>query len=88
MLVYKTKSGSQYEVDLEGKKIRRLFGEVTPTERQGNDGEWKEFETISNIVIGNSVIIGWRLIGDAGSFVLQTTLTSPVTEIIDISTLS
>lgn len=54
---FKTESGSEYEVNADDKKIRRLFGKVKPTDRQGADGEWKKYEDISDIVVGRSVIV-------------------------------
>lgn len=36
---------SVYELDLEGKRMRRLEGENDPTPRQGPDGEWKTYHS-------------------------------------------
>lgn len=48
---------SEYELDTADKKIRRLFGSVNPTQRQGRDGIWKSYDVITDVVVGSSVII-------------------------------
>ena len=55
-----TTDNSTYEV--EGSRIRRLEGVRGPTPRQGVDGEWKSFHAISEIAVGCSVIIVWRIV--------------------------
>ena len=67
-----------YEVEVEGKRIRRLAGTHDPTARQGQDGAWKPFATMNKITIGQPVLIGWRL---NELNVLQSTLTSDVQSI-------
>ncbi len=74
MTTFTTETGSVYEVAPDRKQIRRLEGTHDPTPRQGPDGEWKEFISISQISIGSSVLIGWRIKGNT----LQGTLTSSV----------
>jgi hypothetical protein len=50
---------SLYEVDLAASRIRRLAGKENPTPRQGEDGEWKTFFGISEVMIGQTVLIAW-----------------------------
>ena len=52
-----TETGSLYEIS--GSQIRRLYGEHEPTVRQGQDGAWKDFVSISEIRIGHSMLIVW-----------------------------
>jgi len=59
-MIFQTISGSTYELDLEGKKIRRMEGIIDPTPRQGVDGEWRTFETCSEVVVGQVVLIVWK----------------------------
>lgn len=59
MIQFTTESNSIYQVDTNNKKIRRLSGKSNPTTRQGNDGEWKSYITLSPIVKGESVVIVW-----------------------------
>jgi hypothetical protein len=80
MLQFKTISGSVYEVDQDNRKIRRLYGNLEPTKRQGNDNEWKEYETITPIEVGSAVIIGWKVLLDNNEFLIQSTMTSLVLE--------
>lgn len=55
-----TASGSAYEVDEETRRVRRLSGSLAPTERQGPDGVWKEYASISEVVPGLPVMILWK----------------------------
>jgi hypothetical protein len=73
-MVFKTESGSAYEVDAEGKRIRRLHGVLDPTSRQGTDGTWKTYEDLTDIEVGRPVLIMW--------FGSDATVTSYVTEIL------
>ena len=60
-MIFRTISGSRYEIDFEAKKIRRLHGMINPTTRQGLDGEWKPYTDIvpETIEIGKPVFILW-----------------------------
>ncbi len=78
MLVGFRTANSCYE--MQGDMIRRLEGVNDPTPRQGPDGEWKTFSSISEIAIGLPVVINWRYNEEKG--VDECTITSAVTEII------
>ena len=82
---------STYEVDTEKKLVRRMEGVFSPTPRQGEDGEWKEYHWIgypwdagappavalyTTSVKGN--IIVWSVDEDTGA--MYSTLTSDVQE--------
>jgi len=56
-----TESGSVYEVNEEEKLIRRISGNRKPTERQGEDGEWKKYHALIRLGddIEYSVYILW-----------------------------
>jgi hypothetical protein len=60
-MIFKTESGSTYEVDLEKKLIRRLrnTSNFSPTERQGEDEKFKHYDHLT-IELGKSVIIVWK----------------------------
>jgi hypothetical protein len=73
---FETLSGSVYEVNSEEKKIRRLTGRVSATKRQGQDGEWREYQQ-AIVRLNQSVMIVW---GSANG-VLQTTITNIVKKI-------
>lgn len=75
---FKTLSGSKYQVDLEKKQIRRLFGNAPPTDRQGADQEWKDYTDLSPLKIGEGALIVWKYIDGIAKF----TLTSPIIEFI------
>lgn len=78
--LFETESLSLYEIDVEGKRMRRLRGRLDPTPRQGRDGEWKKIASISDIVPGHPVLIEWvdeaTFIPDSGA--TAGTLTSAV----------
>ena len=59
-MLFETESGSTYEIDVEGKCIRRLIGRLQATTRQGSDGVWKKIKGISDIVPGHRVLIEWE----------------------------
>lgn len=61
VITFITHSGSTYEVDDVKKRIRRLNGTKSPTQRQGADGSWRSYVEVSSIEVGRSVIILWDL---------------------------
>lgn len=80
-----TETGSQYELDLKAKKIRRLGGEHDPTPRQGKDGEWRSFHDVTAVRVGKPVTIIWS--GQPGTMgaaegALPATSTSLVTKVL------
>ena len=58
-MIFRTQN-STYEIDTEGKRIRRLYGANDPEPRQGQDGEWKAYEEVTDIEPGIPVIVVWR----------------------------
>jgi hypothetical protein len=58
-MVFRTESGSIYELDRAGEQVRRLEGQKNPTPRQGPDGEWKKFSSCSEVRVGHPVLIQW-----------------------------
>lgn len=76
-MIFHTRNSS-YEVDLLGKRVRRLAGKESPQPRQGEDGVWKDFQRITDIVVGTSVLIVWNEEG-----VIPSTLTSHVVKVIE-----
>lgn len=82
-MIFKTFTGSLYEVDHGEMRVRRIGGEKPPTARQGEDGEWTMIEEISPIEVGKSVIFVWKMEADNGLITLKTTVTSEVTEIVE-----
>ena len=66
---------STYEIDLEGRRCRRLDSTHEPTPNQGEDGTWREYEHITPIVpeVGTALFIAW---GEG-----RHTMTSLITEV-------
>lgn len=77
---FKTESGSVYELDWDNKRIRRVTGIKDPTPRQGKDGDWKEYLYVSSIIIGQSVVICWKIEETDQGSVHRTTMTSRIVE--------
>jgi hypothetical protein len=89
-MMFRTVSGSTYEVDSEAKKIRRVnnSNDKVATERQGNN-EWKGYMSLSPIKVGVGVFIAWDpdktplLPNSPFSIGVPGTLTSDVVEVIE-----
>jgi hypothetical protein len=76
-----TQSNSLYEINQKTKQIRRLVGLNNPTPRMGADGNWKDYQSISEIIIGQSLIIVWETLLEDGRSTYRTTMTSPIKSI-------
>lgn len=91
---FTTVSGSVYEADTTNKKIRRLTGKNDPTPRQGEDGQYKSYESLGSfpkalegkeeLTVGQPAIIVWvqsehKALSDEGG--VKTTFTSDVVSI-------
>lgn len=88
MKSFVTASGSVYEVDQEKKQVRRLNGVNDPTPRQGQDGEWRTYKSMTPILVDRVVIIVWDrattpLMEGSPEDAIPTTMTSPIKEIIE-----
>lgn len=83
MIVFKTETGSTYQVDHEVKRIRRLHNTkgLAPTERQGQDGEWKSYVDISLAMTGLRVSIVWKYDEVPNGVIARRTLTSRVVSV-------
>lgn len=57
-MIFKTEN-STYEVDFDETKIRRIEGSHKPTLRQGHDGDWKPYESITCPMAGATALIVW-----------------------------
>lgn len=57
---------STYEVDLPGRRVRRITGERQPTPRQGTDGDWRGYQDIlaAPMPDGLSVWFDWTGLGN------------------------
>lgn len=86
--MFRTISGSTYEADPQNKKIRRLYGKLPSTDRQGLDGDWKTYHSLSEVVVGHPVIIVWELVVVSKEPVARSTVTSLIKEIVEESKLS
>jgi len=60
-MIVETVSGSKYEVDVAGRRARRLSGESPPTERMP-DGVWRTFSRMhpqGGPTLGKSMMFEW-----------------------------
>jgi len=69
---YKTQF-STYEVDWTNLRVRRLEGQLSPTPRQGEDGQWKDALRVG-VGWGNCLVFVWRI--EEG--VAKSTVTSQI----------
>jgi len=86
-MVFHTQTGSSYEVDFEGKRVRCL-GRIdkTASERLPPDSAWREYVAISDIELGKIVVIQWGdnvkpLFFADMMPIAKITMTSPVKEV-------
>lgn len=80
-LLLTTQTDSRYELDPTNLRIRRLTGTHAPTVRQGPDGQWRSFTAVSDHVVGEPLVVVWRVREEDG--VAECLITSPVTEVRD-----
>ena len=80
-----TESGSVYELDVALQRVRRVRGDLQPTPRQGEDGEWRTFDTVfpTPIEVGASVLFIWGYYQRGASAVARSTMTSRVLGVVD-----
>lgn len=69
---YKTQF-STYEVDWTNLRVRRMEGQLNPTPRQGDDGEWQSALRIG-VGWGNCLVFVWRIVDG----VAKSTVTSQI----------
>lgn len=79
-MIFVTETGSSYELDAANYRVRRLNGSSSPTQRQGPDGQWRTYTSISNVELNSSVLICWTDFETQAdnTFVAKTTYTSRV----------
>ncbi len=82
MSIFFETRNSIYELDPDQHRIRRVSGVNDPTLRQGDDGEWQTYLTISEVVVGSIVVIVWEYNVEDGS--AKGTNTSIVQQIIQV----
>ncbi|MGH9089471.1 MAG: hypothetical protein ACRDYZ_15415 [Acidimicrobiales bacterium] len=59
MLRVRTESGSVYDVDQVGQRIRRVHGRHGPADTQPQDGIWRRFAGIEGPEPGRPMIVYW-----------------------------
>lgn len=85
-MIIRTETGSLYEIDAAGERIRRLHGKAPATARTARtapDGEWRS-GTASNPTIGRPLLIVWadeKVGPPAAPGAIPGTMTSRVVEI-------
>ncbi len=85
-MVFKTETGSTYEVDKANNRIRRVSGYTQHTKRFDPQGEWRPYKELGDVEVGACVVV-W---GDdveplvrGSNPAAKTTITSPVIEIVE-----
>lgn len=82
-MVVTTESGSQYQFDFAGSRVRRLNESRGTSERAGHNGEWRTYLECTPPHIGQPMMIAWRYLEEKD--ILETTVTSCVVEISQLS---
>lgn len=80
-MTFRTESGSVYEVDDLGTRVRRVEGLGDPTPRVGSDGEWRACESVY-VKLGRPAFILWAVVEVDGQRVERATETSRVVEVV------
>lgn len=84
---FTTASGSAYEVDIRGQRIRRVGNAAgrPPTPRQGDDGHWRTFYTLVLTHVPTepqpSILIIWDEAGAATITSMINTLSPGITHL-------
>jgi len=80
-----TESGSVYDVDHAGSRIRRVHGRHGPADTQPQDGIWRSFIGLEGPTAGQSMVVYWATEEAAGAqetnLGFRTTIVSEVSEI-------
>lgn len=59
MVRVRTESGSVYDVDVAGQRIRRVHGRHGPADTQPQDGIWRRFAGIEGPEVGLPMVVYW-----------------------------
>lgn len=80
---FTTISGSIYEIDFAGERVRRLTGQEEPTARQPKDGEWKSYVHVIPVLMttdgGYGMFFDWTGRGN-GTHTSQVDVASPAVQ--------
>lgn len=80
----RTESGSVYDVDREGMRIRRVHGRHGPADMQPQDGIWRRISGLEGPKAGESMVVYWatEVTGPTETdFGFRTTMVTDVTEV-------
>lgn len=86
---FTTVSGSAYEVDLPGHRIRRVGNAAgrAPTPRLGRDGQWRTFLVLALTAVppepGPSILIRWDETGGATITSMISTLSPAIRHLVE-----
>jgi hypothetical protein len=79
----RTESGSVYDIDHVGKRLRRVHGRHGPADTQPQDGIWREFQGLEGPRIGEAMVVYWA--PSAASSAKETSLGFRTTEVTEVS---
>ena len=80
-----TESGSVYDVDPDGMKIRRVHGRHGPADTQPQDGIWRQFIGLDGPTVGRPMAVYWA--PSAASGARETNLGFRTTPVLDAAEL-
>jgi hypothetical protein len=84
VLRVRTESGSVYDVDHEGMRIRRVHGRHGPADTQPQDGIWRRISGLEGPTAGASMVVYWatEVVGPKETdYGFRTTLVTEVSEV-------
>ncbi len=80
----RTESGSVYDVDLDGMRIRRVHGRHGPSDSQPQDGIWRRIRGLVGPTAGEPMIVYWATEAAGATetdFGFRTTVVTEVSEV-------
>ncbi len=84
-MIYVHTANSTYQLDMKGKRIRRIRGRVDPTPRFSPDGEWKEFEMISAVRLDTPLQVIWNSWHADYTIISEVTATQEIGSVVPAS---
>ncbi len=82
MMRVRTDSGSVYDVDQVGKRIRRVHGRLGPNDTRPQDGIWRNFVGLDGPEIGQTMVVYWSTQGAGAT---ETNLGFRTTAVLEIT---
>ncbi len=80
----RTESGSVYDVDQIGMRIRRAHGRHGPADTQPQDGIWRSFTGLEGPTAGEPMVVYWATEARSARETNLGFRTTPVVEVVEV----